>query len=91
MTKKELIESIATMNEFPKTKTKEIFNDIFEMISDALAEGEDVILPGFGKFITKVREARKGRNPHTGESIDIPEKRTMRFKPSITLKNYINQ
>jgi len=62
---------------------------VFEVITDALEEGERVSIPNFGSFSTVERKARKGRNPHTGKSIKIAKHNAVRFKPSPTLKELV--
>ena len=60
-----------------------------ETISDTLASGEDVDLFGFGKFSVGTRAARTGRNPQTGESLEIPESKVVKFKPAKALKTSV--
>ena len=90
MTKKELIENVADMNDMKKSHVADVLNSTLEMIQEALSEGETIDLYGFGKFSITERAARKGRNPSTGESIDIPASKGVKFKPSRTLKNAVN-
>ncbi len=66
---------------------KAIVTDIFEVITESLANGNDVSINGFGKFEVKERAARKGINPATKEEIDIPAVKTTSFKASKTLKD----
>lgn len=63
---------------------------VFSSISEALARGDKVQLVGFGNFEVRNRPARKGRNPQTGEEIQIPEAKLPAFKPGKTLKNVVN-
>ena len=58
-------------------------------VTDALKNGEKVVLPGFGMFAVKTRPARQGRNPYTGENIAIPERKTPAFKAAKTLKDAV--
>ena len=60
---------------------------LVESVTDALKNGEKVVLPGFGMFSVKTRPARQGRNPYTGENIAIPERKTPAFKAAKTLKD----
>ncbi len=64
---------------------------VFEVIGEALAQGEDVTIVGFGRFATKRRMARTGRNPRTGEVLEIPEATVPVFKASRILRNTVNQ
>ncbi len=90
MTKKDLIAGVADMNDMNKSDVEETLNATLEMIQDSLAEGENVDLYGFGKFTVSERAARKGRNPATGESIDISARNAVSFKPAKALKEAVN-
>ena len=63
---------------------------MFRAIESALGRGTDVRLVGFGSFVTASRKAAKGRNPRTGESIDIPESHSVRFKPGKSLMDAVS-
>ena len=63
----------------------------FEVVGEALAQGEDVTIVGFGRFTTRRRTARSGRNPRTGEVLEIPEATVPAFKASRKLQNAVNQ
>jgi len=69
-----------------KREAKEIVAAFFEELKDALLRGEDVKLTAFGSFEIKTRKARQGRNPRTGAVVTIPERRTVRFRPSQVLR-----
>lgn len=90
MTKKELIENVADMNDMTKSDVTEVLNATLEMIQEALSEGETIDLYGFGKFSIMERAARKGRNPATGESIQIAASKAVKFKPAKALKDAVN-
>ena len=90
MNKKEVIESVAEMNDMDKNDVEQVLSATLETIQDALAEGESVDFYGFGKFTVNERAARKGRNPKTGESISIAAKKAVAFKPSKSLKDAVN-
>ncbi|MFP9216771.1 HU-related DNA-binding protein HupN, partial [Enterococcus faecalis] len=62
---------------------------VFDTISEALKSGEKVSIPGFGTFEVRERAARKGRNPQTGEEIDIPATKAPAFKPAKALKDAV--
>jgi integration host factor subunit beta len=64
---------------------------VFESIIDALKRGEKIELRGFGSFRLRKREPRKGRNPKTGDKVDVPPKRVPYFKPGKELKDLINK
>ena len=65
-------------------------DDVFEAVGEALANGEEVRIGGFGTFTTKSRPARTGRNPGTGESLEIQASTAPAFKPGKPLKDAVN-
>ncbi len=71
--------------------TKTILETTLQTIADVLAEGDSVEIMGFGKFVVVGREARKGRNPKTGEEIDIPAKNAVKFTAFASLKDAVNE
>lgn len=70
---------------------KAIVTDVFQAISDSLANGDDVSIYGFGKFAIKQRDEREGINPQTKEKIKIDATKTISFKPSKSLKEALNK
>jgi DNA-binding protein HU-beta len=86
MTKAELIDSISTKAELPKQKAEEIVNGLFDDIVGALKTGDKVNISGFGTFSVSERKARTGRNPKTGETIQIASSRAAKFKAGKGLK-----
>ncbi|KMK68561.1 HU family DNA-binding protein [Puniceibacterium sp. IMCC21224] len=81
-TKADLIDVIATECEINKTKTTQVIDCLISFIQVRAAAGDKVALPGFGQFEMRSRAARQGRNPATGEPIQIPESRGIVFKAS---------
>lgn len=91
MIKSELIHKIAESNpHLYHTDVERIVSTIFEEITGALARGERVELRGFGAFSVKTRDARVGRNPRTGEAVDVEEKRVPFFKTGKQLRERLN-
>ena len=90
MNKQELVSAIAEKTEKPKKETAIVVDLIIETITEALANGDEVSFAGFGKFKTLERAARTGRNPQTGEEIEIEAKVSPKFVPSKALKELIN-
>jgi DNA-binding protein HU-beta len=86
MTKAELIDSIASKAELPKQKAEQIVNGLFDDIVGALKSGDKVNISGFGTFSVSERKARTGRNPKTGETIQIASSRAAKFKAGKGLK-----
>ena len=87
MTKPELIASVATTTVQTKADTERILEAFLDRMANALTAGERVELRGFGIFEAKETKARLGRNPATGESLQIPASRKVTFRPSKELKN----
>jgi DNA-binding protein HU-beta len=86
MNKVEFIAKVAEKSGLTKKDAELAVNSFLETVSEALAEGDKVQLIGFGTFETRKRSARSGRNPQTGEVIDIPESVVPAFKPGNKLK-----
>ena len=86
MNKKELIDAVAAKAGLPRTQAAHAVDATLAVLTEALNSGEKVQLIGFGTFEEKVRPARKGRNPRTGEELDIPASRSVGFKPGSLLR-----
>ncbi len=92
MTKSELIAKLTAKNpSLTQQDLERVVNTIFDEISDALVDGDRVELRGFGAFSVRHRDARIGRNPRTGESVNVPAKRVPFFKMGKDLKERINK
>lgn len=89
MTKTELITAVAESTGTTKKDAERIVNATFETIAAQMAAGEKVQIAGFGIFETKDREARTGRNPITGEAVQIAAKRAPAFKAGKALKDRV--
>jgi integration host factor subunit beta len=91
MIRSELIQKIAEENpHLYQRDVEKIVNTIFEEIIGAMASGQRVELRGFGAFSVKKRDARVGRNPRTGESVDVEEKHVPFFKSGKLLRDRLN-
>ncbi len=90
MNKADLVNSLAEKTGLTKTKSNEVIDTLVSVISESLSKGEKVTLVGFGTFTTSQRDARKGRNPKTGETVDIPSKIVAKFKPGSELTKSVN-
>ena len=90
MTKADLIDELAKAANLTKKESETIVNTVFENITEALAKGDKVELRGFGSFRIRHRNARKGRNPKTGTSVNVPEKRVPFFKVGKRLREHVN-
>jgi integration host factor subunit beta len=91
MTKAELVEEVSKVSDLSKKNSEIIVEMVFKSIIDALHRGEKIELRGFGSFRLRQRESRKGRNPKTGDKVDVPPKRVPYFKPGKELKDLINR
>ncbi len=89
MTKSEVINKIAESNAVTKEEAKRMYNAVVEVVTDALKNGEDVVLPELGKFITKTTSERTAKNPITKEPMTIPSKKVIRFKVCKTIKDIV--
>lgn len=85
--KGEMVDRITELTGYPRTHVAQVFEKVFELMTEHLAAGEKVTVPGFGTFQVSERPARQGRNPATGETIQIAASKTVRFKPSKNLKD----
>src|SRR6266481_3758431 len=85
MTKAELVGKVAAAMRLPKHQTETVVNLFLQCITDALEEGDKVELRGFGSFRLHHRRPRAGRNPKTGETVQIPAKKVPWFKPTVSL------
>ena len=90
MTKAELVEEVSRVSDLTKKHSEVIVDTVFQSIIDALNRGEKIELRGFGSFRLRQREPRKGRNPKTGDKVDVPPKKVPYFKPGKELKDLIN-
>ena len=91
MTKAELVEEVSRVSDLTKKHSEVIVDTVFKSIIDALHRGEKIELRGFGSFRLRRREPRKGRNPKTGDKVDVPPKKVPYFKPGKELKDLINR
>jgi len=90
MTKADLIEDVARKTELSRKDSEVIVDTIFEGIVKSLRGGDKIEIRGFGSFRTRHRNSRVGRNPKTGERVDVPAKDIPYFKPSKELKDLVN-
>ena len=90
MNKAELVDAVAKATGETKRSSERFLNAFVETVTGAIANGEKVSIVGFGNFERKRREARKGRNPRTGETINIPAKKYPAFSPGKGLKDKVD-
>jgi len=91
MIRSELLQALAKEN--PELRAEDVeraVDTFFDEIAERLAEGGRVELRGFGAFSTRHRDARRGRNPRTGEAVNVPDKRVPYFKPGKDMRARLN-
>ena len=91
LTKADLVEEVARVTQLTKKQAESIVNLVFQTIVDSLRAGRKIELRGFGSFRIRNRGARIGRNPKTGEKVEVPPKRIPYFRPGKELKEQLNQ
>jgi len=91
MNKSDLINKVAEQTGIAHSMLDVVLGRTLHTIESALAEGEQVSIHGFGTFSPKTRKARQGRNPRTGETIEIAQSRAVAFKPAKNLKDALNR
>lgn len=91
MTKADLVNCIYKNLDITKKESAIIIDELFEIIKKTLESGEKVKISGFGNFVVRQKETRKGRNPHTGDELEIAARKVVTFKPSQVLKRALNE
>lgn len=91
LTKADLVEAIYEKIGFSKKEAQDLVELVFKIIKDTLSQGEKVKISGFGNFVLRDKNSRTGRNPQTGEAIQISKRRVLTFKPSQVLKEEVNE
>ena len=90
MTKADLIEEVSRLAELTRKDSEVIVETIFDSVVHALRAGDKIEIRGFGSFRTRQRKPRVGRNPKTGDRVEVPAKKIPFFKPSKELKDLVN-
>lgn len=90
MNKSDLVTQVSNHTALPKNTAEVVVNTVFNALTNALVEGDVVAIAGFGTFQVKSRDARKGRNPRTGEEITIAASKSPSFKAGKVLKDAVN-
>ena len=91
LTKEQLYETIRENNGFKRVKSVDVVETLIEIMKRTLANGEDVLISGFGKFCVKHKRQRRGRNPDTGEDLMLDARKVITFKCSGKLRKAINK
>ena len=91
MIKVDIVEGIYEKVGFPKTEVAKIVEYIFDIIKETLIKEDKIRISGFGNFVVRKKRSRRGRNPQTGNDLEITAKRILTFKPSHVLKGGLNR
>jgi len=90
MTKAEIVETIYEKIGFSRKESAEIVDLVFDLMKETLEKGDKIKISGFGNFLVREKRPRKGRNPQTGDEIQISARRVLTFKPSQVLRKAPN-
>lgn len=90
MTKADIVEAIYEKIGFSKKEAADLVELVFDTIKDTLSKGKKIKISGFGNFVIREKKSRVGRNPQTGESIEISARRVLTFRPSQVLRAEVN-
>jgi integration host factor subunit alpha len=90
MTKADIVEAVYQQIDLSKKEAADIVDSVFEMIRTQLENGESVKIPRFGNFTIRSKVPRRGRNPKTGEELEITARKVLTFKPSQILRDRVN-
>ena len=90
MTKADIVEALYEKVGFSKKEAADLVEMVFDTIKDTLSKGDKIKISGFGNFVVREKRSRVGRNPQTGESIEISARRVLTFRPSQVLRAEVN-
>ncbi len=90
MTKADIVEAIYEKIGFSRKESAEIVDLVFDLMKETLEHGDKIKISGFGNFVVREKRARKGRNPQTGQELEISARRVLTFKPSQVLRKTLN-
>ena len=90
MTKADIVETIYEKVGFSRKESADIVDLVFDLLKETLENGDKIKISGFGNFVVREKRPRKGRNPQTGDEIQITARRVLTFKPSQVLRKALN-
>jgi integration host factor subunit alpha len=90
MTKADIVEALYEKVGFSKKQAADLVELVFQSLKDTLAKGQKIKISGFGNFVVRDKRSRVGRNPQTGQSIEISARRVLTFRPSQVLRSDVN-
>ena len=91
MTKIDIIKNVNEKLGFSKKDSAAIVESVFDVMKENLSRGEKIMISGFGNFVVKKKNSRRGRNPQTGQEIEITSRRVLNFKASQVLRRALNE
>jgi integration host factor subunit alpha len=91
MTKADLADRLYEKVGLPKKEATAIVETLFDSMKNILSEGESIKITGFGTFLVRKKNARRGRNPKTGDELKIEQRRVVTFKPSLQFKALVEK
>jgi len=91
VTKKTLVDKIYNQVGLTKVQSKQVVEQLIDIIKETLENGEDLLISGFGKFIVRDKSERRGRNPHTAQDLQLRARRVVVFKTSSVLRDKMNK
>lgn len=91
MTKADIVEALYQKVGFSKKEAADLVELVFDTLKGTLSKGEKIKISGFGNFVVREKRSRVGRNPRTGESIEISARRVLTFRPSQVLRSEVNE
>jgi integration host factor subunit alpha len=91
LTKAQIIETLFAKGGLTKKESAQVIDTFLDLIKQSLQNGEDVLISGFGKFSVKEKQARRGRNPQTGEPMMLAPRKAVTFKSSVVLRGAMNR
>ena len=89
MTQSDVFNHFSERTEMKRAQVKQFFDDLANLATSEVKENGEFVLPGFGKLVRSERKAREGRNPATGETIQIPAKTTLKFRVGKSMKDSV--
>ena len=90
MTKADIVETMYEKVGFSRKESADIVDLVFDLLKETLEKGDKIKISGFGNFVVREKRPRKGRNPQTGDEIQITARRVLTFKPSQVLRKALN-
>jgi integration host factor subunit alpha len=90
LTKADIVDTVTEKLGYSKIRSSEVIENVLEIMKKSLEEGQDVLISGFGKLCVREKDARKGRNPATGDELILEKRRVVTFKSSNILRNKVN-